>query len=54
MKLTALGAILFMILFETRARYAFLNVPIFCALAAQGMAALEEFFASKKKTEKAF
>ena len=54
MKLTVLGAVLFMMLFETRGRYTFLNVPIFCALAAQGMAALEEFFASKKKTEKAF
>ena len=53
MKLTVLGAMLFMMLFETRARYTFLNVPIFCALAAQGMASLEAFFAGRKRTKKA-
>lgn len=39
LKLTVVGAVLFMMLFETRARYAFLNVPIFCVLAALGMEA---------------
>ena len=49
MKLTVLGCILCMMLFETRARYTFLNVPIFCALAGQGMAALEEVIVKKRK-----
>ena len=49
MKLTVLGAVLFMMLFETRARYTFLNVPIFCALAVQGMAALEDLFLKRRK-----
>lgn len=49
MKLTVLGAVLFMMLFETRARYTFLNVPVFCALAVQGMAALEDLFLKRRK-----
>ena len=39
LKLTVVGAVLFMMLFETRARYTFLNVPVFCVLAALGMEA---------------
>lgn|GEM_PF-4454460 len=42
LKLSIIGITLFLMLFESRARYLFMYVPYFCVLAAMGLAELAE------------